>query len=98
MVELLPVLGSLSGGGVLLGVIIYLLGNNRADRIAAIERIKAANDRADEAEERARQARVREDVERQRANNAEAALALAQLPPVPLPDPTAPPALPGGES
>lgn len=99
MVELLPVLGSLGGGGVLLGVIVYQLAHIRAIQVAASERIKVANDRADEAEARARVARAAEDAQRDRANTAETALALArlQLPPAPV-DPTAPPALPpGGE-
>lgn len=98
MVELLPVLGQLGGGGAMVAIIIYLLAHIRADRIAAVERIKAAHDRADEAEERARTARAREDAEHDRAIQAETALALArlQLPPAPPPDPTAPPALPIG--
>lgn len=99
MVELLPVLGQLGGGGAMVAIIIYLLAHIRADRIAAVERIDAAHRRADEAETRAREAWAREEIERRRAIEAEVALALARLPlpPPPPPDPTAPPAPIGGD-
>lgn len=98
MVELLPVLGSLGGGGAMVAVIIYLLANNRADRAAASDRIKAAHDRADEAEVRAREARAAEDAERRRANAAEATISrLLPDPVLPAVDPTAPPARQAGD-
>lgn len=100
MVELLPILGSLGGAGGLVIVIVYLLAHIRADRAAAVDRITAANDRADRAEERTELARQLQDAALDRARTAEdragraEALLSALLPPPVLPDPTAPPALP----
>jgi hypothetical protein len=57
LLEAWPALGGLGGGGVLVYLLVHLLGSNRADRAQAIERIKAANDRADAADKRAEDAR-----------------------------------------
>lgn len=89
MVELLPALASLGGGGTLVAVIVYLLASNRADRTAATERIAAANARADLAEARAAKAIAGEDAAILRARLAEAQV--VYRPPPPMVDPAAPP-------